>query len=101
MSENVPTSVSCRRSWRAPLSVFCVRDGDPLGRRLRHGGYVAGAGRDGVPFESPSRAALQYSPTRRGSAGTSRREAGARHGNTGKKSEALGITRVFVRKFYS
>ena len=100
MSENVPTSVSCRRSWRAPLSAFCVRDGDPLGRR-RFGGSVAGAGRDGVLCESPSRAALQYSPTRRGSAGTSRREAGARHGNTGKKSEALGITRVFVRKFYS
>ena len=64
MSENVPTSVSCRRSWRAPLPELCVRDGDPLGRR-RFGGSVAGAGRDGVLCESPSRAALQYSPTRR------------------------------------
>lgn len=78
MSGNFLMCVSCRRSWRAPLSAFCVRDGDPLGRRLRHGGSVAGAGRDGVPCESPSRAALQYSPTRRDDFVRNVRSAGAR-----------------------
>lgn len=61
---NHTTLTIWRMRGRTPLSVFCVRDGDPLGRR-RFGGSVAGAGRDGVLCESPSRAALQYSPTRR------------------------------------
>lgn len=41
-----------------------VRDADPYGRRPL-AGSVAGAGRDGVLGESPTWAALQYSPTRR------------------------------------
>jgi len=41
-----------------------VRDSDPHGRRPL-AGSVAGAGRNGVLSESPMRAALQYSPTRR------------------------------------
>jgi len=43
---------------------LCVRDGYPNGRR-HFSGSVAGAGRNGVPDESPTWAALQYSPTRR------------------------------------
>ena len=55
-----------------------VRDGDPHGRRLRHGGSVAGGGRDGVRIESPTRTALQYSPARRENFVRNHRPAGAR-----------------------